>query len=205
MKVEKVRSALIGKMEDDMSRKFGKGVWGAVAMVLMMVFAGSTMASTNSGMDPAAKKGAPLTLQDQVRKEIVMLPYLGVFDNVAFAINDSSTVILTGYVVRPMLKAEVETVVRQVPGVANVVDNIEVLPLSPFDAALREKAYRAIFSSTGFEKYAIQVNPPIRIIVKNGNITLEGMVGNQLDKALADLAARSVSGAFSVTDNLVIG
>jgi hyperosmotically inducible periplasmic protein len=188
-----------------MVRKFKKGIWGTVAMVVLIAFAGVTTASTKGGMDPMGDKASSLTLEDRVQHELVMLPYLGVFDNVSFTIKDSNTVELTGYVVRAMLKVEVESAVRQVQGVAKVVDNVEVLPLSTFDAALRERAYRAIFSRSGFEKYAIQVNPPIRIIVKNGAITLEGMVGNQLDKKLADQAARSVSGAFSVTDNLVIG
>jgi len=188
-----------------MCRKFNEGILGAAAMVFLIAFASISMASTKSGMDPNGKNAASLTLQDRVRHELVMLPYLGVFDNVAFAISDTNTVVLNGYVVRAMLKTEVETAVRNVPGVTNVVDNIEVLPLSRFDAALREKAYRAVYSSTGFEKYAIQVNPPIRIIVKNGNITLEGMVDSSLDKDLANLAARSVTGAFSVKDNLVIG
>jgi len=185
--------------------KSRKGIWGTAVMVIFIAFAGITAASTKGGMNPVGKQTSSLTLEDQVRHELVMLPYLGVFDNVAFTIKDSNTVELTGYVVRAMLKAEVESAVYQVPGVAKVVNNVEVLPLSKFDAALRERTHAAIFSSTGFEKYAIQVNPPIRIIVKNGHITLEGMVGNQLDKELAEQAARSVAGAFSVTDNLVIG
>jgi hyperosmotically inducible protein len=188
-----------------MVRKFRKDIWGTAAMVFFITIAGITAVSAKGGMNPAGKQATSLSLEDQVRHELVMLPYLGVFDNVAFTIKDSNTVILDGYVVRAMLKAEAESAVRQVPGVAKVVNNVEVLPLSRFDAALRERTYRAIFSSSGFEKYAIQVDPPIHIIVKNGNITLEGMVGNQLDKALADQAARSVSGAFSVKDNLVIG
>jgi hyperosmotically inducible protein len=192
-------------MEDDMCRKSFKGVLQTMVVVFLMAFASLSMASTKGRMDPNGKNAASLTLQDRIRHELVMLPYLGVFDDVAFTINDTNTVVLNGYVVRAMLKAEVETAVRKIPGVANVVDNIEILPLSRFDATLRERAYRAIYSSTGFEKYAIQVNPPIRIIVKNGNITLEGVVDNSLDKNLANLAAKSVTGAFSVKDNLVIG
>lgn len=95
-------------------------------------------------------------------------------------------------------------VVRRIQGISNVVNNIELLPLSPLDNAIRLRAYRAIFSRPGFEKYAVQAVSPIRIIVKNGNITLEGVVGSQLDKTLAEMAARSVL-AFKVTNNLTIG
>lgn len=72
------------------------------------------------------------------------------------------------------------------------------------DDSIRLMAYRAIFSRPGFEKYAIQAVKPIRIIVKNGNITLDGEVATQLDKTTAEMAARSVPFAFSVTDNLKI-
>ena len=121
------------------------GIWGAAAMVILIAFAGITTASTKGGMNPAGKQAASLTLEDQVRHELVMLPYLGVFDNVAFTIKDSNTVELTGYVVRAMLKTEVESAVSQVPGVAKVVDNVEVLPLSRFDAALREQDLSGYF------------------------------------------------------------
>ena len=188
-----------------MRRKFNKGILEAAVMVFLIAFSNISIVSAKGGATSNGNNAAFLTLQDKIRHEIVMLPYLGVFDDVVFTIKDSNTVILDGYVVRAMLKSEVETAVRQVPGVAKVVNEIEVLPLSRFDASLREKAYRAIYLNTGFEKYAIQVNPPIRIIVKNGNITLEGVVDSSLDKNLADMAAKSVSGAFSVKDNLVIG
>lgn len=145
-----------------------------------------------------------VTLTDKVRQQLVMLPYYGVFDNLAFTIEDSNTIVLTGQVTRPILKSDAEAVVRKIEGVEQVVNNIEVLPLSPFDDSIRLATYRAIFSKPGFEKYAIQAVSPIRIIVKNGNITLDGVVGSQFDKTMAEMAARSVSGAFSVTDNLSI-
>ena len=134
-----------------------------------------------------------------------MLPYFSVFDNLGFTIEDSNTVVLSGQVLRPVLKSEAEAAMRRIEGISNVVDNIEVLPVSPFDDAIRLSAYRAIFSKTGFEKYADQALPPIRIIVKNGNVTLEGIVGSQMDRTVAETAARSVPGVFSVTDNLTIG
>ncbi len=143
-------------------------------------------------------------LIDNVRHSLLMLPYYGVFDELAFSI-EGSDVVLTGEVTRPILKSEAEKAVRGISGVSSVIDKIEVLPLSETDDSIRLAAYRAIFSRPGFEKYADQAISPIRIIVKGGNITLDGVVGTELDRVMAETAARSVSFAFSVTDNLTIG
>jgi hyperosmotically inducible periplasmic protein len=181
-----------------------KRMLGIVLPIFLLGFAAISVASTHNAANPAGSNKQPLSLTDQVRHELVMLPYFGVFDNLGYSIEDSNTVVLTGQVVRPILKSDAEAVVRRIQGVSKVVDNIEVLPLSPFDDAIRLRTYRAIFSRPGFEKYADQAVSPLRIIVKNGNITLDGVVGNQMDKTIAAMAARSVFGAFSVTDNLTI-
>jgi len=184
---------------------FRKGFLAIALPILLLGFTGSSMASTSRGTDASVPTKQPLSLADQVRHELAMLPYFGVFDNLGFTVDDSNTVVLSGQVVWPVLRSDAESAVRRIQGVSKVVNNIEVLPLSPFDNAIRLRAYRAIFSSPGFEKYAIQSLCPIRIVVKNGNITLYGVVGSQLDKTVAIMAARSVHGAFSVTDNLTIG
>jgi hyperosmotically inducible periplasmic protein len=184
---------------------YGKRMLGIVLPAFLLGFPAISMASTRTGTYPAGSSEQPLSLTDQVRHELVMLPNFGVFDELSFTIEDYNTVVLTGQVVRPISKSDAEAAVHRIPGIAKVVDNIEVLPLSPFDDAIRLRAYRAIFSRPGFEKYADRAVPPIRIIVKNGNLTLEGFVGSQLDKTMAEIAARSVPGAFSVTDNLTIG
>jgi hyperosmotically inducible periplasmic protein len=144
------------------------------------------------------------SLNDKVRHELLMLPYYSVFDTLFFAVDNSNTVTLQGEVMRPILKSDAEAAVRGIQGIGRVVNNIEVLPVSPFDDRIRIAMYRAIFSRPGFEKYAIQTQSPIRIIVKNGNVTLEGFVDNSLDKQLAETAARLVPGVFSVTNNLSI-
>ena len=144
------------------------------------------------------------SLSDQVRHELLMLPYYNVFDELNFTIDGSNTVILSGKVTRPILKSDAEAAVRGIPGIKGVVNNIEVLPLSPFDNRIRADMLWAIYSRPGFEKYAIQANPPIKIIVENGNVTLDGVVGSQMDKQVAEMAARSVPGVFSVTDNLKV-
>lgn len=140
-------------------------------------------------------------IERQVRHELVMLPYYGVFDNFMFRV-DGSTVTLMGQVRRPTLKSSAERVVQDIEGVENVVNNIEVLPTSPNDDRIRMAAYRAIYGHTALNRYAMRAVPPIHIIVKNGDITLEGVVANESDKNIAYMQAQSVSGAFKVTNNL---
>jgi hyperosmotically inducible protein len=140
-------------------------------------------------------------LERTVRHELVMLPYYGVFDNLAFRI-DGSTVHLMGQVSRPTLKSDAERVVKDIEGVERVVNEIEVLPTSPNDDRIRLATYRTIYGHTALNRYALQAVPPIHIIVKNGNVTLEGVVANESDKNIANIQARSVPGVFSVTNNL---
>jgi len=141
------------------------------------------------------------SLKKEVRHELVMLPYYGVFDNLAYRVN-GSTVELFGQVSRPTLKSDAERVVKQIEGVEKVVNNIEVLPVSPNDDRLRLAAFRAIYGHPALNRYAIQAVPPIHIIVKNGHVTLEGVVANEADKNIANIQANSVPGVFSVTNNL---
>ena len=139
----------------------------------------------------------------EVRHELLMLPWFGVFDNIAFKV-DGSTVTLLGQVVRPSLKSDAENAVKHIEGVEKVVNQIEVLPTSPMDDRLRLELYRAIYGYPALEKYALGVQKPIRIIVKNGHVTLEGVVDNEADKNLAGLRANGVPGIFSVTNNLQV-
>ncbi len=141
-------------------------------------------------------------LTRQVRHELVMLPYHSVFDNLTFRIEGVDSVVLMGQVVKPSLKQDAENAVRGLEAVDKIVNNIEVLPLSPSDDSLRRAVFRAIYSREGFERYAVSAVPSIHIIVKNGNITLEGVAASQMDKDIAGIAANQVSGAFSVTNNL---
>jgi hyperosmotically inducible periplasmic protein len=137
----------------------------------------------------------------EVRHELVMLPYYGVFDDLSYQVN-GSTVTLTGHVTRPTLKSDAENVVKHVEGVERVVNAIEVLPLSPMDDRIRIAAYRAIYGQTGLDRYALQAVPPIHVIVANGNVTLTGVVSSQADKDMAGVRANGVPGVFGVTNNL---
>jgi hyperosmotically inducible protein len=132
-----------------------------------------------------------------------MLPYFGVFDNIAYKV-DGTTVTLLGQVVRPSLKSDAENVVKRIEGVDRVDDQIEVLPPSPMDDRIRVRLFRAIYQYSSLQKYELGVQKPIRIIVKNGHVTLEGVVDNDGDKNLAGIRANGVSGTFSVTNNLQV-
>jgi hyperosmotically inducible protein len=139
----------------------------------------------------------------EVRHELVMLPYYGVFDNLAYRV-DGTTVSLFGQVTRPTLKSDAEGVVKRIEGVTKVNNQIEVLPLSPMDDQTRRAEFRAIYSEPSLNMYATQAVPPIHIIVDNGKVTLVGVVGTQMDKDLAGVRANSVPGVFSVTNNLKV-
>lgn len=142
-------------------------------------------------------------IQREVRHEILMLPYFDVFDNITFKV-EGYDVTLSGQVVRPTLKTDAERVVKAIEGVEKVDNQIEVLPVSPNDDRIRIRAFRAIYGYSALQRYALPVIKPIRIIVKNGHITLEGVVDSEGDKNLVNMRARGVSGSFSVTNNLMV-
>jgi len=130
-----------------------------------------------------------------------MLPYYGVFDNLAYSVNGYN-VTLMGQVTRPTLKSDAERVVKDIEGVESVTNNIEVLPLSPNDDRIRMAEYRAIYGDTALSRYGLNAVPPIHIIVKNGQVTLEGVVANEGDRNIANIRANGVPGVFGVTNNL---
>jgi hyperosmotically inducible periplasmic protein len=140
----------------------------------------------------------------EVRHQLVLLPYYGVFDDLAFNVN-GSTVTLLGAVTQPVLKDDAERTVKRVKGVTQVVNQIEVLPLSPMDDQIRRAVYRAIYGQPGIDtRYGFRSVPSIHILVKNGHVTLEGVVANQGDKNLINIAANGVPNVFSVTNDLQI-
>lgn len=164
-------------------------------------------------------------ISEQIRKQLVSLPSYGVFDDLSFQIN-GSTVTLTGYASRPILKSDAERSVSKIEGVQSVVNKIQVLPLSQMDDQIRLKTYLAIYRNPSLRKYStgsgfmprltplwaaggITNNPPIgwhpiHIIVQNGNVTLTGVVDREMDKTIAGMAANQLSGVFAVTNNLAV-
>lgn len=176
------------------SEKFALAAMVLLATVVAFVAHAST-AQAQGGMRNRA-------LEKSIRKELVTLPYYGVFDNLAFKI-DGGSVTLYGQVVEPVTKSDAEKRVRSLRGVTNVVNNIEVLPLSPADDSIRVRVYRRIVGTAGLYRYMQGTNPSIHIVVNNGHVNLEGVVNNNGDKTLAYMAANQVPGVFSVTNNLV--
>jgi len=144
-------------------------------------------------------------LKEEVRHQLVTLPYYTVFDWLEAQVKPDGTVTLMGEVTRPTVKDDAEHRVKKLESVSRVIDNIEVLPLSPMDDELRVALYRAIyrFDSPLF-RYGTQSVPPIHIVVKNGHVTLKGVVLNEGDSQLAYMAARGVPGTFEVKNELQI-
>lgn len=143
-------------------------------------------------------------LAQEIRHQLVMLPYYTIFDDLAFRVN-GSTVTLLGAVTRPTLKSDAENVVKRIEGVTQVDNQIEVLPLSPQDNRIRLAVYRAIYGDPQIgDRYGHRALPSIHIIVKNGNVTLEGVVANEGDKNLINIRANGVPGVFKVTNNLIV-
>ncbi len=175
-------------------------------LVLALVLAGMPMLAmgdtTQLGGNTSPATQAQIA--KQVRHNLLMLPYYGVFDNLQYELQGDH-VVLSGQVVWPILKSDAENAVKRVAGVSGVTNNIQVLPLSPFDNQIRFAEYRAIFGQDSLYRYAMGVNPSIHIIVDNGHVTLVGYVGNKMDSNLAYIAANGVPGVFSVTNKLQVG
>jgi len=141
----------------------------------------------------------------QVRHELIMLPYYSVFDWLEFEVRGDGDVILQGQVTRPTLKSDAEHVVKRIEGVENVTNRIEVLPLSPNDDRIRRAVYRTLFSiDSPLHRYGLGAVPSIHIIVKNGHVTLKGVVSSQADSNLANIRVNGVPDVFSVTNKLTI-
>ena len=147
--------------------------------------------------------GSAQQLQNKVRHELVMLPFLSVFDNLSYRV-DHGVVTLTGAVTKPVLKSGAGRAVARIEGVTRVVNEIEVLPLSNFDNRIRMAAYRAIYGHGPLLRYQMGALPSIRIIVRNGNVSLEGVVGSEMDRTLANMRANQVPGVFRVSNGLIV-
>ncbi len=138
----------------------------------------------------------------EVHHELVMLPFYGVFDNLLYRVSPAGTVTLLGEASRPTLKSDAERAVREIEGVERVENQIKVLPVSPNDDRIRRATYRKIYGHSVLSQYQLRAVPPIHIVVDNGHVTLEGVVARQMEKQVAGMQANSVSGVFSVENNL---
>jgi|HubBroStandDraft_6_1064221.scaffolds.fasta_scaffold274759_2 hyperosmotically inducible protein len=171
--------------------------------LLVVLSMGSALdaATRSKSQPPADPASRQVWLAEQVRHKLAMIPWYSVFDNLEYRV-DGNTVTLRGQVTRPVIKGDAESSVKKIGTVEEVVNQIEVLPPSAFDNQVRRKEYRSIYSFGPLQRYALGVNPGIHIIVKGGNVTLEGVVRSEADKDAADIRARTVPGVFGVTNNL---
>jgi hyperosmotically inducible protein len=158
---------------------------------------------------PSAKlaKGEPKSEENQLSREIrhqlFVLPYYSVFDYITFTL-DADKVTLSGYVLRPTLRANAEAAVKSLEGVSSVKNLIEVLPKSSTDDDFRRAVYRAVFEDSTLQRYAVPEVPIIHIILRNGEVTLEGAVSTDAEKTLASTRASSVTGISTVKNKISI-
>lgn len=185
----------------------------AIAVILgvsAIAFGQAASSGTTAASTTNTSQGRPLSDQalqritQEVRHQLVMLPFYSVFDNLTYQVTPDGTVSLMGQVLDPTLKPDSERVVKKIEGVERVVNNIEVLPTSPNDDRIRRAVYRAIYGNDVLAPYSLRAVPPIHIIVKNGNVTLTGVVSRQMDKQIAEMQTKSVPGVFSVKDDLQV-
>ena len=179
-------------------------------LIAILAVVGLIVGSTASTFARAAKQHAPQQagrydawLKNQVRHDLVMLPYLTLFDNLEYTVQ-GTTVTLLGQVVRPSLKSEAGNVVKNIEGVTKVNNDIKVLPPSSMDWQIRRAEYRAIYGYADLWKYAMGALPPVHIVVDTGHVTLYGIVDSQADKNLIGLRAKTVPDVFSVTNDLQV-
>jgi hyperosmotically inducible periplasmic protein len=170
-----------------------KRIVQSLAITAALAIASAPMVASNGS--------APQDLTAKVRHELVMIPYYSVFDDLNYRV-DNGVVTLSGEVTQPVVKDDALRSVKHLAGVTQVIDNIKVLPLSPFDSRIRSAEYRSIYGFGGLYRYGLGTQPSIHIIVENGHVTLVGVVDNQNDKNTAYIRANSVPGVFSVTNNL---
>jgi len=172
-------------------------------LVLAVAILGLTFGDAHAQSFSGSGKGSARGIERQVYKQIIKLPYYGVFDNIAFRVS-GNTVTLYGKVLQPTTRKSAERVVERIDGVENVVNNIEVLPLSNFDDSIRLRTLQTLQNGGSLGRYFASLNPSVKIIVDRGNVTLEGYVAHRGDYNLANILTKGVTGVFSVTNNLVI-
>jgi len=176
------------------------GRLGAAFLAVSLAVTLQAQAPSGTKPDSSEEKSS---LWHEVHRQLLVLPFYSVFDHIAFTLKGEE-VILTGQVVRPTLRADAEVAVKNLEGVAQVVNRIELLPASPADDELRSAIYRAIYENAPLARYAVQSVPAIHIIVKNADVTLEGAVDSPEDKNLASTRAGGVTNVLSIKNNLIV-
>lgn len=189
--------------------------WGLAVIILVMTFclpspiaaqpaqpAAGQNANQSQMSSESLSPQAQAELVKKIQRALITLPNFGVFDNIDFRLQ-GRTVILEGQVTDPVNKPDAENAVKKIEGVDKVVNKIQVLPPGQLDNRIRREVYDAIYNYGPFFKYKNnRVNPPIRIIVQNANVTLYGVVDTEADKNVATLRVKQVPDVLGVTNNL---
>jgi len=140
---------------------------------------------------------------EQARKQILTYYAYSIFDWITLE-GAGSKLVVNGYVSQPYKKPDIGYFLAHIKGVADLQNNLEVLPVSNFDDDIRIAVARAIYNDPFFITYASMANPPIHIVVKGGNVTLEGMVNSQGEKTKAETNASFAETFFNLTNNLLV-
>jgi len=176
----------------------------AICIGLAVAGAAQEPAGNPSGAQNAT---GPQRSQDRISREVfhelITLPQLTIFDNLQYKV-DGDKVTLMGQVRNAILKDSAEKSIKRIEGVDTVNNQIEVLPASGNDDRIRRQVARALFNDERLFRYSMGSVPPIHIIVKNGHVTLEGIVNSEADKNEANIKANGVPGVFSVQNNLQV-
>jgi hyperosmotically inducible periplasmic protein len=200
-------------------------------VVAALIFSLAVPALIAQNPSPTWSQDDTLRIAKEVQKRLASLTDYTVFDWITFGFH-GKTVVLKGYASRPTLKSSAARVLKGIPGIESVDNQIEVLPLSPNDDRIRASVYNRIYTQPSLRKYnanqgsvaqalgpggrsvammagGITNDPPrgfhaIHIIVKNGNVTLYGVVNNASDEAIAGMQANSAPGVFSVDNDLIV-
>lgn len=169
----------------------------SIAIIALSFVTASAQSYSTSSQKPGR------SIEQQIYKKLRGLPYYGVFDNITFQVSGSN-VILGGKVYTLGTKRDAVAAVREIPGVSQVINNIDELPPSPYDDRIRRQAFLE-FTNRGPGQYFSTINPDVRIIVEHGRIILEGFVTRQSDADTLNILANGINGVFKVTNNLVVG
>jgi hyperosmotically inducible periplasmic protein len=187
--------------EPRMSRQ-ARWLWSATFLALNFTAVANAQTQIPAGTK-AANAEETSVLTREIRHQLLVLPFYSAFDHISFTL-DGPVVVLSGQVVRPTLKADAEASVKSLEGVRSVANRIEVLPVSTGDDELRNAIYHAIYENAVLARYGVPSIPSIHIIVKNGNVALEGTVESVEHKNLAATRAVGVANVQEVKNNLVV-
>ena len=201
-----------------------------LAATLVFTLSAPNLVAQDQTPAPTWSQEDTIRIATEVQKKLANLSNYGPFDWLTFGFH-GKTVVLKGYASRPILKSDAGNAVKRIQGVESVDNQIEVLPLSPNDDRIRAAVYNRIYTQPSLRKYnanqgnvrqavgpgpsvammagGITNDPPrgfhaIHIIVKNGNVTLLGVVNNAGDEAIAGMQANSAPGVFSVDNDLIV-